>query len=293
MQQANGQGDVRAIYKSVEALAGKKRRPPKNLTTDGQGSMLQSATDVAKRWYDFLSKKFSATDAEINQRPEMPILPCTVGQGGLTTEEVLAGLSKMKQGKATGPDKVPIAVFKHCPMCKSLLVELIQRIWDEEVVSQGFGEAKFVMLFKNKGSADDPTKYRCLGMLNHSYKVLSQCMLARIEAEIKADFLPDWQAGFRSERGCRDNVLILRTLYDYMLEHGQQCTPRSSINGVAETMFLPFSAAFDSLSHKFIDRSLGVAGVSYKTRSMFRAMYSSATARTAVPGIDGETMLSE
>ena len=123
MQQANEQGDVRSVYKSVEALAGKKQRPPKNLTSDGQGSMLQSAADVAQRWYDFLSKKFAATEAENTQRPAMPILPHTVGQGGLTTEEVLEGLKKMQKDKATGPDKIPIAVFKHCPMCKSLLVD--------------------------------------------------------------------------------------------------------------------------------------------------------------------------
>ena len=116
-------------------------------------------------------------------------------------------------------------------------------------------------------------------MLNHSYKVLSQCMLARIEAEIKPDFLPDWQAGFRSERGCRDNVLILRTLYDFILDNEQEMF----------ATFIDFSAAFDSLSHKFIDRSLDAAGVSNKTRAMFRAIYSSATARTAVQGIDDET----
>jgi len=46
----------------------------------------------------------------------------------------------------------------------------------------------------------------CLGMLNdHTYNVLSQCMLTRIQAEIDEKYLPDWQAGFRSERDCRDN----------------------------------------------------------------------------------------
>ena len=64
MQSANGHGDVRAIFKSVEALSRKQQRPPKNLTTDGQGSMLRSATDVVKRWCDFLSENFVTTQAE-------------------------------------------------------------------------------------------------------------------------------------------------------------------------------------------------------------------------------------
>ena len=68
-----------------------------------------------------------------------------------------------------------------------------------------------------------------------------------------------------------------------MLENGQQMI----------TTFIDFSAAFDSLSHKFIDRSLCAAGVSAKTRTMFRAIYRSATARTTVPDIDGETIQSD
>ena len=75
----------------------------------------------------------------------------------------------------------------------------------------------------------------------------------------------------------------MRTLYDYVLENGHQMF----------AAFIDFSAAFDSLSHKFIDKSLDAAGVTDKTRAMFRAIYSSATARTAVPGIDGETVLSD
>ena len=220
MQEANGQGDTRKIYKVVNALSDKRQKPAKNLTTDGQGTILGSAQEVATRWFGFLSKKFAATELEIN-RPEMQQLPSTVGQDPLSEKEILEGLSRMNQGKATGPDGIPIEVFKSSDVCKSLLVKLLQRMWDEEVVPRGFGEAKFVMLFKNKGSADDPSKYRCIGMLNHCYKVFSQCMLARMVSETEK-FLPDWQAGFRSKRGCRDNVLLLRTLYDSMLEKEEE-----------------------------------------------------------------------
>ena len=71
--------------------------------------------------------------------------------------------------------------------------------------------ASFVMLFKNKGSVNDPTKYRCIGLLPHSYKILSLILLERIQRECSG-FLSDWQAGFRPERGCRDNILLLRVL---------------------------------------------------------------------------------
>ena len=76
------------------------------------------------------------------------------------------------------------------------------------------------MLYKNKGSTNDPTKYRCIGLLTHAYKVLSQILLERLESETEG-FLSDWQAGFRKQRGCRDNVLLLRAVYDRMLREGK------------------------------------------------------------------------
>ena len=101
------------------------------------------------------------------------------------------------------------------------------------------------MLFKDKGSADDPTKCRCIGLLNHMYKALSQCLLVRIDAEA-GGFLSDWQAGFRQCRGCRDNILILRSIYDDMIDKGKELF----------STFIDYSAAFDTVSHKFLDSSL-------------------------------------
>lgn len=46
--------------------------------------------------------------------------------------------------------------------------------------------------------------------------------------------------------------------------------------------FIDYSAAFDTIGHKFLDATLGDAKATPKTRSIFRAIYSSATARTKV-----------
>ena len=62
----------------------------------------------------------------------------------------------------------------------------------------------------------DNKKYRCIGLLNSAYKVLSAVMLKRLMAETTG-YLQDWQAGFRQGRGCRDNVMILRTLVEQRL----------------------------------------------------------------------------
>ena len=80
----------------------------------------------------------------------------------------------MSNGKISGPDGIPVEIFKKVDICREILFEMIYKIWYTEEVSARFARAKFVMLFKNKGSSNNPAKYRCIGLLNHAYKVLSK-----------------------------------------------------------------------------------------------------------------------
>ena len=77
-------------------------------------------------------------------------------------------------------------VYKKVSVYKTALVTLLKRIWADEMVPEEIAKAVFAvfaMLYKNKGSPNDPTKYRCIILLGHTYKALSHCMLARINAE--------------------------------------------------------------------------------------------------------------
>ena len=53
--------------------------------------------------------------------------------------------------------------------------------------------------------------------------------------------------------------------------------------------FIDFTAAFDSISHKFLDEALREAGASNKVRAMFRAVSVAASAHTTVPAPEGAT----
>ena len=89
----------------------------------------------------------------------------------------------MSYGKVCGPDSIPTEVYRRSKVCEGLLTELLQKIWDTDLVPEEFARATFTMIYKNKGSSDDPTKYRCIGLLNHYYKVLSQLILQRLNTE--------------------------------------------------------------------------------------------------------------
>ena len=154
------------MFEGVKVLCGKREKPSCNLSTDAQGAPLDDAAAIATAWEEFLSNKFAATAAEV-QRPEMEDLPNTQGSDQLSATEILQGLQHMNNGKARGPDDIPVLVYKVSNVCKTTLIELLQKVWDTEVVPVKFAQATFVMLYKQKGSKNDPAKYRCIGLLNH------------------------------------------------------------------------------------------------------------------------------
>ena len=51
--------------------------------------------------------------------------------------------------------------------------------------------------------------------------------------------------------------------------------------------FVDFTAAFDSVSHKFLDEALAEAGAAPKSRALFRAMCIAAEGRVRVRGAGG------
>ena len=90
------------------------------------------------------------------------------------------------------------------------------------------------------------------------------------------------EAGFRRERGCRDNVLLLRLLMDAVLRAGKQ----------AVVTFIDYRAALDTISHRFLDESLTAAGVQPKIRRIVNAIYAEATGMVRLRLPSGETMCS-
>ena len=79
--------------------------------------------------------------------------------------------------------------------------------------------------------------------------------------------LPDTQAEFRPDRGCRDNVCALRWFIDMVLREGRQ----------AVVTFIDYSAAFDTESQLFLDSALAETGVSSKVRRIVQAIFAAAT----------------
>ena len=120
------------------------------------------------------------------------------------------------------------------------------------------------------------SKYRYICLLNHSYKLLSVYLLRKLNEEVEFN-LPSCQFGFRANKGTRDAIYLLSTFIDECIESGSE----------TYATFIDFTAAFDSVSHKFLDYSLEKMGASVQSRALFRTIYENAKGQIRVRNANG------
>ena len=279
MEKYEAIGNSREVYKIAKALSNKKRgnafvQPG----VDVNGNAIISTEQQLNAWADFLEPKFSA----LPNQPDVDLTD-TLDEPGMlapSLEEVTMCIKKIKSGKAS-PDNTPrIEQFKASETATEELYHLIVSIFETEAIPNDFILGDMMMLYKKK-KQDDRSNYRALGLLGHCYKVFSMVLLMRILPYVSPK-LSDMQAGFRKERGCRDNILILIMTIQHLLQSAE-----NDMQSQGVITYIDFSAAFDSISHSYLLNALKEYGVPRKICRLVKAVYDSAAVRVRLQERNG------
>ena len=193
--------------------------------------------------------------------------------------EVKECVKQLKSGKAPGPDTIPVEQYKASPEATLELFELITSIHDTETMPDEFVFGDILLFYKKK-SKNDRSNYRVLGLLNHAYKIFAMIILLRILPYI-TPHLSDMQAGFRKNRGCRDNITILVTVINHLLLSAEQEVSQGVIT------YIDFSAAFDSILHSYLINALKEYTVPLKYCRLVKLIYDSAAMRVRIQEVGG------
>ena len=187
----------------------------------------------------------------------------------------------MKPGKAPGWDDLPVEVYQYSAAARLELYRVIKLIWYQEVIPEKLVEGVFIMLHKKKDK-NDFRNYRAICLLCHAYKLLSAVIAQKLHLELK-DCLPDSQAGFRPERGTRDNICVLKWTIKMILRESR----------TAVVTFIDYTAAFDTESQLFLDEALSEAHVSGKLRRVIQSIFRAAKGCVRIAKPDGLNAHSE
>ena len=85
-----------------------------------------------------------------------------------------------------------------------VLHSICQQIWKTQQSPQDWKRSVFIPVPK-KGNAKECSNYRTIALISHACKVMLKILQARLQQYVNCE-LPDVQAGFRKDRGTRDQI---------------------------------------------------------------------------------------
>ena len=107
----------------------------------------------------------------------------------------------MKQGKAMGPDGIPVEVWKSLgEEGVDMLLDLLQKIFEQEKMPEEWRDSVIVPIFKEKGNIQDCGNYRGIKMISHTMKIWERIIDRRLREETS---IGKEQFGFMPGRGTR------------------------------------------------------------------------------------------
>ena len=123
--------------------------------------------------------------------------------------EVKWALESIPTNKASGGDGIPVELFK---ILKDDAVEVLhsvcQQIWKTQQSPQDWKMPVLIPISK-KGNAKEFSSYHTSAFISHASKVMLKILQARLQQYVNCE-LPVVQAGFRKDRGTRDQSEIGR-----------------------------------------------------------------------------------
>ena len=271
--EADERQDSREWWRAVHRISGKSRRF--NNTMPEADSLEEVAEIFAEHAETLLAP---STREASRSRPPLP--PASERAGDIPSPEtVIKHLAALPNNKAAGPSGLPKELYSVGGRLEVDLVEVVQEVFEREVLPKDMPLADSIWIWKGKGSPSDTSQYRGLSLEEFAMKLVASILLERLTRET-SDYLEVTQAGFRKKRSTRDNSFYLKSLIDLAVEMGEEMV----------IIFIDVKKAFDSVSHALIEEALRDAGASDKSIAMFRAIYSQARARCKVRGPDGTVM---
>ena len=97
-----------------------------------------------------------------------------------------------------------------------------------------------------KGNAKECSNYRTNALISHASKVMLKILQARLQEYLNSE-IPDVQAGFRKDRGTRDQIANIRWIMEKAREF------QKSIY----FCFIDYAKAFDCVDHNKLENSSG------------------------------------
>ena len=199
---------------------------------------------------------FSKTDVKFTSLDNHILL------SGISLEEVIKTISSLKTDSAPGKDGVSNKMLKSLsPEVLQIICSHFNMVIDSASVPEGWREGLVVLLLKRK-PATVLSNYRPITLISCISKLFTKIMAKRLSERIQnTDVLGDTQQGFRKERSCLDNLLILNTLLEKQKK--KEC----------HMAFIDLTAAYDLVDRNILWKKMEKLNLPMPFINLLRSYY--------------------
>lgn len=225
----------------------KNRSLPQTIEHEGRES--QEAATKASLFNEYFHSVFTrGCDSEL---PNVQgFVDYSLGTVHFSVQEVLSQMKSLDVNKACGPDNLSPRVLKECykELAPSLTL-LFEKSMQTGTIPSQWRQANVVPVYK-KGSKTSVENYRPISLLCVASKLMERCVYNHMLTAVKP-FIHPLQHGFMKGRSCTTQLLSVYNRVGQCLDRGKQ----------TDIVYLDFSKAFDSVSHRLLIHKLQIFGL--------------------------------
>ena len=156
--------------------------------------------------------------------------------------EIKWALGSITTNKASGGDRLPAGLFEILnDEAVKVLPSIYQQIWKTQQWPQDWKISVSIPV-PNKDSAKECSNYCTNVLILHASKVMLKFLQARLQQCMNQE-VPDVQAGFRKDRGTRDQIANIHWIIEKIREFQENIY----------FCFIDYSKAFDCVDHNKLE----------------------------------------
>ena len=164
--------------------------------------------------------------------------------------------------KASGGDVIPVELLQILKDdAVKVLHSICQQIWKTQQWPQDWKRSVFIPIPK-KGNVKECSNYCTIALISHASKVMLKILQARLQKYVNCE-LPDVQAGFRKDRGTRDQIANIHWIFEKARE----------LQKNVYFCFIDYTKAFSCVNHNKLWKILQEMGILEHLTCLLRNLY--------------------
>ena len=260
--------DTKEGEKTLYRLARQRHQAGKEvqqvrMMKDKDGKVMTDEESVLRMWKEYYMGLMNEENER--ERREIDGERVNLEVESVSKEEVMENMQRMKNGKAVGPDDIPVEVWKCLgESALKFLTKLYNRTMESERMPEEWRDSVLIPIFKNKGDVQSCSNYRGIKLISHTMKLWERIVEKRLRSDLK---FSNQQYGFMPGKSTTDALFALRVLMEKYREGQKEL----------HCVFVDLEKAYDKVPREEVWYCMRKSGLAEKYVRIVQDMYDDST----------------